>query len=126
MAYNYYETVKKDVKEYIKENKDNYLCNNIEELECKLYTDMWYEDSITGRASESYFCDRYMAQECINGNWPLLKKALENYCYESIEFLEKGEEWCDVIIRCYVLNIVLDEIIEEMRDELEECLALPF
>lgn len=38
----------------------------------------------------------------------------------DVDVLEKGAEWCDVTIRCYLLNRAIDEVVDEFEDELEE------
>lgn len=86
-----------------------------------LYDDMWIIDDVTGNASGSYTFNAYKAEEYLCHNWQLLEKALITFGYDcSINILEKGAEWCDVIIRCYLLSDVLQNVIDEHADEWEK------
>ena len=116
MRYDYYENVKEDVKDYIKENYDN-----LEDIDKdNLYDDLFISDSVTGNASGSYYCNAWKAEEAICHNMDLLVEALECFGYEEgFNAMEKGAEWCDVTIRCYVLGQVIDDAIEELENELE-------
>lgn len=116
MRYDYFENVKEDVKDYIKENYDNLEDVNRDSL----YDDLFIEDSVTGNASGSYYCSTWKSEEAICHNMDLLGEALECFGYEEgFNAMEKGAEWCDVTIRCYVLSQVIDEAIEELETELE-------
>ena len=61
--YNYLETVKEDVKNYIENEVDFLQYNSIEDLQEKLYDDLFVEDSVTGNASGSYTFNTYEAEE---------------------------------------------------------------
>lgn len=112
--YNYYENVKDDVAKYINENKDYFKATGLEELEEELNDQCWDSDSVTGNASGSYTFDTYKAEENLNGNWDLLQEALEEFGYSDVNPIKKGAEWCDVIIRCYVLSQVISSLLEQM------------
>lgn len=107
MEYNYFESMKEDVKEYLKETDERDFD--------KLYDEMFLEDSITGNASGSYTFNTYKAEENICHNQDLLKEALEEFGENYGEALEKGAEYCDVTIRCYLLGQVLTEVLEELE-----------
>ena len=109
--YNYYNEMKEDVKEYLKETNER----NFD----KLYDEMFIDDSITGNASGSYTFSTFEAQQNLVENWDLLQEALENFGQENINILEKGAEWCDVTIRCYLLSQVLQEVLYELEEEEE-------
>ena len=81
MKYNYLESIKEDVKNYIEENKENesYNFDNIEELKELLYEDLWIDDSVTGNGSGSYYCNSVKAREALQGNEELLIEALEEF-----------------------------------------------
>lgn len=82
---------------------------------------MWTEDSVTGNASGSYYCNTWEAEEALAHNWDLLTEALEEFgMADVISILEKGAEWCDVTIRCYLLGQAISEAIEEIEDDFEE------
>ena len=38
----------------------------------------------------------------------------------DINYLEKGAEWCDVTIRCYVLGQALEELKSDILEILQE------
>ena len=114
--YNYLEQIKKDVKNFIEENK-NYLPDNREEIEEQLNDELWNDDDITGNETGSYFCNTDRAAEAIAFNWDLLADALEYFGYENINPIKKGVEWCDVLIRCYLLPQAISEVIEEICEQ---------
>ena len=114
--YNYLEAVKEDVLNYIEEE----ICFNDfesrEELEEHLNDVLWTEDSVTGNASGSYYCNAWKAAEALNHNWDLLQEALENFGDDSNP-IKKGEEWCDVTIRCYLLSTAIAEVLDDLDRE---------
>ena len=117
--YNYLESIKADVKEYINNEITLKDFTDKEELEQKLNDDLWVEDSVTGNASGSYYCNAWKAEEALAHNWDILEEALAEFGCEGNP-IEKGAEWCDVIIRCYLLGQAIAEVLEEMEEELEE------
>lgn len=66
--YNYMEAVKEDVKNYIDSEINFEDFDSLEELEEKLNDELWTEDSVTGNASGSYYCNSYKAEESITHN----------------------------------------------------------
>ena len=117
--YNYREAVKDDVLEYIKNEIDFTDYESLEELEGKLNDDLFTEDSVTGNASGSYTFSTYQAEENIAHNWDLLAEAIEEFGGEENPF-DKGAEWADVTIRCYLLGEAISEALEEIEDEFNE------
>lgn len=105
--YNYYESMKEDIKEYLKETDERDFNT--------LYDDMFIDDSITGNASGSYTFSTYEAEENICHNLDLLKEACDEFCCN----IPDGAEACDVTIRCYLLGQVLTEVLEELKEEEE-------
>lgn len=122
MTYNYLESIKADVKEYINNEITLKDFTNREELEQELNDDLWVEDSVTGNASGSYYCNAWKAEEALTHNWDVLEEALAEFGCEGNP-IEKGAEWCDVTIRCYLLGQAIAEVLEEMEEELEEAFA---
>lgn len=115
--YDYREAMTEDVKEWIKENIDlTEWTEDREGLEQQLNNDLWTEDSITGNASGSYYCNSYNAEESIAHNWDLLNEALDEFGQNNINVIEKGAEWADVIIRCYLLRSVISDVLDEMEE----------
>lgn len=111
MKYDYLKNIKEDIKTYIKEND----ITNLDEG--SLYDDMFIEDSITGNASGSYFCNAWNAEEALAHNLDLLQEACEEF--GTMPQLENPEA-CDVTIRCYLLGQALHEVIEEMEEQNNE------
>ena len=120
--YNYLENIKADVKEYIDNEINLKDFSDREELEEKLNDTLWTEDSVTGNASGSYYCNSWKAEEALAHNWDLLAEAMKEFCCE-VDLLEKGAEWADITIRCYLLGQAIGEVLDEMEEELEEVFA---
>ena len=115
--YDYREAMTEDVKEWIKQNIDlTEWTEDREGLEQQLNDDLWTEDSITGNASGSYYCNSYKAEESIAHNWNLLNEALDEFEQNNINVIEKGTEWADVTIRCYLLGSVISDVLDEMEE----------
>lgn len=125
MKYNYLENVKEDVKQAI---LDNYakeeIRNAFKSLEArdefyeKLNDDLWIDDNVTGNASGSYTYNAYNAEENLCHNWDLLEEALDEFCVDYKEAIQKGAEFCDVTIRCYLLGSAINEALDELEEEI--------
>ena len=120
MEYNYREALKEDILQAIAE-KEQWIGKAItevyedkDEAYDQLYDDMWIDDSVTGNASGSYYCNTYKAEEALCHNWDILDEALREFGCSDENITEKGAEWCDVTIRCYLLGEVLGQVLEEM------------
>lgn len=111
MKYDYLESIKEDIKEYIKENYES--MEDINEKE--LYDDLWDDDSVTGNASGSYFCNSYKAQEALRGNEDLLQDTINEFCIDMEEHWS-DYEYLDVSIRCYLLSQAIGEVLEELEE----------
>lgn len=114
--YNYYENVKNDVENYIKENKEYFKATDLEELEKELNDQCWINDSVTGNCSGSYTFNTYEAEKNLNGNWDLLQEALEEFGCSDVNPIKRGAEWWDVTIRCYVLSQAISSLLEQMEE----------
>ncbi|MBR1749990.1 MAG: hypothetical protein IJ740_18890 [Ruminococcus sp.] len=108
--YNYYEAIFNDVCAHINENIDiiDYIEDgelDREELENKLNDDCWVDDSVTGNASGSYYCNAHKAQEAVSDNMDTLVAALEEFGDDPDSYKQalKSPEFADVTIRCYYL-----------------------
>ena len=115
--YNYHEAIKEDIKNYINEiytpDEINEKLLDKEEWLEQLNEDLWVDDSVTGNASGSYTFCTWMAEENIAHNLDLLKEALDEFGSDYAEALERGAEYCDVTIRCYLLYGSLSEVLDE-------------
>lgn len=107
-VYNYYEEVKEDVREALKDTD----CRDFDNL----YDGLYYSDSVTGYGSNSYTINKLKAEKNLNGNWNLLIDAIKDYGYDCNP-IAKGAEWCDVMIRCYLLDSVLKDVLEELEEK---------
>lgn len=117
--YDYRETVKDDVLEYINNEINFEDFDTLEDLEEYLNDELWTVDSVTGNASGSYTFSTYEAEENIAHNWDLLAEALEEFGNEENP-ISKGAEWCDVTIRCYLLGECIAAALEEIEDDFNE------
>lgn len=122
--YDYREAVKDSVIDWLEENKEEVEARHsqMDEYEfAEWVTDECViSDSVTGNASGSYTFSTWKAEECLCHNLDLFVEAVEDYCggAEDVgQFIMKGAETCDVIIRCYVLNEVVGQAIEEFFEE---------
>ena len=127
MNYNYLESMKEDVKEYIINDSElsiDDLIYNRSELEEKLNDDLWVYDSVTGNASGSYTFNSYRAQEYVLDNMDLLEEMCNEFCInaETIgkKFLKGAWEWMDVSIRCYLLGQAISEVLDDIEEEQED------
>ena len=123
MEYNYREALKEDILQAIAE-KEQWIGKAItevyedkDEAYDQLYDDLWIDDSVTGNASGSYYCNTYKAEEALCHNWDILDEALREFGCSDENITEKGAEWCDVTIRCYLLGEVLGQVLEEMFEQ---------
>lgn len=118
--YNYRRAICADIRDYINDeiNLNDYRGLR-DELEEMLNDDLWCTDSVTGNASGSYFFNSYQAEEAVAHNWDLLEEALWTFGDTDVNPFEKGAEWCDVTIRCYLLDECLHLVLDEFSAELE-------
>lgn len=116
MRYDYEQIIKEDIINYIKEN---YEVEEIKELDYDdLFEKLWVEDSVTGNASGSYTFNTWQAEENICHNLDLAQEAFEEFGYEGIPF-DKGAEYIDVTIRCYLLGQMLSDTLHDIQQEIE-------
>ena len=122
--YDYNEAMREDIREYIAENYEREeIAEKLldrDEWEEQLRDDLWTEDSVTGNASGSYTFSTWEAEENLCHNMGLLEDALREFGSEGADILERGAEWCDVTIRCYLLADVLSEVLDEYEEELSD------
>lgn len=118
--YNYLEAMKNDITEYINNNINLADYADRDELESYLNDELFTEDSVTGNASGSYYCNSWEAEEALAHNWDLLAEALEAFGQDGTDILKEGAEAMDVTIRCYLLSQAIGEALDDMEDELSE------
>ena len=119
--YDYLQAVKDDVKQYIDDNDITITADNREDIEQQLNDDLFCNDSVTGNASGSYYCNAWKAEEALCHNLDLLGEAAEEFGDESItNVLKQGPEACDVTIRCYLLSQAISAVLDELEDDAED------
>ena len=119
--YNYLESMKNDIKEYINDNINLADQADRDELESSLNDELFTEDSVTGNKSGSYTFSRAQAQKYVTDNMDLLKDACEELGAGATTvgewFLSDDWEEMDVIIRCYLLGQAISEVLDDMEEE---------
>lgn len=140
MAYSYMDSIKKDIRTYIKDNDIDVTSefDDRDEAREKLDEDLWVEDSVTGNASGMYSgsdSDKN-ASEMVGDNIDLLLDALRDFGdihsgkefdrynlfntddreYMPVEYLSDMDK-ADLTIRCYLLGTALGEVLEEDYDD---------
>lgn len=115
--YNYYEAVKKDILNYIKEEVDmNDM--DFDELKEQLWEDLMNNDSVTGNASGSYTFCRNEAQKYVEENKDLVREMCDEFGdHQRIanRWLTDDYELIDVCLRCYVLVNAIEMAVEELE-----------
>lgn len=108
--YDYKKAIKDDILELISEREIKELSERDKE---DLYDELWASDYVTGNASGSYYCNAWDAEEALCHNLDLLEEATYDFGVHLGEAVRKGAEYCDVVIRCYLLRSALEEVLEE-------------
>ena len=117
MTYNYRQAVKSDIEDYItSEGIDLTKYADVDEAFEDLVDQITMSDSVTGNASGSYTFSTWKAEENLLHNWDLVEEAAECFGYEPTigTGWKNGAEWWDVIIRIYLADGLLYEVLSEM------------
>lgn len=118
--YNYLDAMKSDVLEAIRHNYTTTDYTERDEMQEALYDDLWIDDSVTGNASGSYFCNSHKAREAVLDNMDIVAEALREFCTQEEEigerFLNEDWEWLDVTARCYLLGQAIGAALDEMEE----------
>lgn len=115
--YNYLEAVTNDAKQTILENLKYWEFSNREELEEKANKELWCNDSVTGNASGSYTFSAWDAEENLCHNMNKLEEACDEFDEDMGEAIKQGAEYCDVSIRCYLLEEAISAALDELEEE---------
>lgn len=107
-----------EYREEIESNIDDWFRYNEVEFEKpedleKYYDTLWVADDITGNASGSFYCNAAKAEVKVQSvifSEELLDMFKE-FGYDRVP-LEKGAEFIDVSIRCFLLSECLQSVIE--------------
>ena len=116
MTYNYYQAVRDDITGYINDRCNIADFEDADSAFDMLHDDVWMSDDVTGNASGSYTFNTYKAEENLLHNWDLIEEAAEAFGDEPIiscGYRHSAEYW-DVTIRCYLVDILLYEVIEDL------------
>lgn len=107
----YKEQIKNDLMEYAEECKE--YCNDME----KFRDWAWTADQVTGNGSGSYFFNAYKAQEALGDLiWSEeLANMFREFGFDCVP-MEKGPEYIDVSVRCFLLDECINEIEEELKE----------
>lgn len=115
--YNYKEVMKNDVLEAVKE----YMAwekVSVEDLDIDTLRDyLWTDDSVTGNGSGSYTMNSALAKKYVLDNEELQVEVIKELDLDSEDMakhLHDYEYW-DVSIRCYLLDEVLHDVLEELQ-----------
>lgn len=120
MRYDYHEAIKADIRNYITENGISAEAGEtFDDFYNRLNDELWISDSVTGNASGSYTFNSWQAQKYLAHNWRLLQDATREFGCDTVNILDKGAEWCDVTVRCYLLGECLHEVLGEMFPDLD-------
>lgn len=116
-----------DIKDYIKNEIELTDYADRDELEQYLHDELWANDSVTGNASGSYYCNSWSAKESVLANMEEFGEAVKEFCTdaETVGNWFINEEWetMDVTIRCYLLGEIIGEVLDDMEEELENAFA---
>ena len=115
--YNYLEAVTADAKQAILENLNYWSFTNREELEEIANDELWVDDSVTGNGSGSYTFSTWQAEENLCHNMDELEDACGEFGQPIGHAIERGAEYCDVTIRCYLLGQAISAAIDELEEE---------
>ena len=117
--YNYLESIKANVMEYINNEINLTDYEDKDDLEQFLNDELFTEDSVTGNASGSYTFCRQTAKEYVTENMEECIEALKEFCVEAEtvaeKFLSEDWEYFDVSIRCHLLDQAISEVLEEIE-----------
>ena len=93
-----------------------------DELHEKLYDILFSDDAVTGNGSGSYTMNTFKAEEYVSHNLSLLADAFDDFQYDSKAIINtlNNPEYCDVLIRCYMLPTCIDEAIKYFKYNLNK------
>ena len=117
--YNYYEAVKADVKEWIRNEIDlTEYAGRRDDLEEEMNDTLWTADSVTGNGSGSYTFNTWKAEENLAHNWDEIENVAAEFGMEAriSDGYENGAEFWDVSIRCYYLGSAIAAVLDELED----------
>lgn len=112
--YDYRAAVKEDIREYLEESGVGYVAPDGDKRQ-ELEDEMMLSDSVTGNGSGSYTLNTWVAEENLCHNMDLLEEAFEELGDRQAKLFAPEEN--DVMIRCYLLNSCLTEVLKDWNEE---------
>lgn len=113
--YDYLAVETQDVIDYI--NSDINLADyeSREDAEEQLHDLLWDYDNVTGGGIGTYTFGQWEAEENLAHNWDLISEMLTGFGEpRDVNPFEKGAEWCDMSIRCYLLPQAISNALDEI------------
>lgn len=122
--YDYIESMKRDILDYIADEIDRADYDSRDELETALNDDLWPEDAITGNGAWGYGKYHEIPDETIRDyvrdNIDLCKESLREFevTAETIaeKFFDDDYSYFDCTIRCYCLNWAINKALDELEE----------
>ena len=115
--YNYLESIKNDIREYLMSEGINASEYDKDELCDRLCDELWTVDSVTGNASGSYTLNTWEAEQNLCHNLDLLGEALTEFGCSADYLVTHGAEAADVTIRCYLLSQAVWEVLDDIYND---------
>lgn len=114
--YDYEAATLQDIYDFVKDeiNIDEWMGNR-SGLEEYLNEDAQLNYSVTGSDNGSYYCNTYKAEEALCHNWDLVTEMAEEYGLEHV--MEKGAEYCDMLVRDYVYRGEISNALDKYEKE---------
>ena len=120
--YSYPSHVKQDIKTFIEKCLDSgtfgMLVQGDEDTIEDVKDLMFDQDDVTGNGSGSYTFNTFKAEQNLMGNWDLLREAKEEL-QPNVDLIDKGPEYCDVMIRCYLLDWCFNKALNDIVNDTE-------
>ena len=114
--YDYEEAVRNDIENWLDENGERYADDDGTISYDAVYDDMFIDDSITGNGSGSYTFNAWTAEENLCHNLDLFRDAIEDFGGDYERAMQSAET-ADVIIRCYLLSSLLQEVLDDCNEK---------
>ena len=116
--YDYYDAVKEDVLNAIKEDDELLPRKDEDEMDYEeRLTDALWASEVTGNGPYAYYySDEDDAIAAVMGNLDLCREAYQEFGVDedAVAFMSNIRS-ADVTIRCYILSSVIHDVIEEKR-----------
>ena len=119
--YDYEQAVRNDIEDWLEDNEKAI----IEDWRGEGTLSDWLADhddwhaNISGNLDGSYWFNTWEAERALCGNEDILQEALGFFGIEDPKL--DDPEWCDVVIREYLVGNLLYEIAQEWEEEISDC-----